>query len=208
MLTKEQKARLRAEEVKVWGADSRMVDFCVNEAAEMIELPSGGIITVDKQKIETHFCFGESGYDYEDAQRAAAHARTSEEHFIRENMRYFAEWLKTINEQYQLFAEPCVMPDVALLLRAHPKNNRLLLLETMWWHEVLDALGGSARLSELPGTSIERFGNKYRFPTRDELDAIKAAYEQAAEEHKKKVERYLKRYGLNKVHAWTYWLDA
>ena len=211
MLTKEQKERLRAEEVKVWGADSKMVDFCVNQAAEMIELPGGGIITVDKQKIETRFCFGESGYDYEDAQRQADHARRSKDHFKRENMRSFRDWIESIKEQYQMHrAENPWLPNSILLIRPNKyrKQTDICDLEFRRATDILDALGGSARVSELPGTEIKLYGVEYKIPTRDELDLILFAYERAAAEHEKKIDRYLKRYGTIKVHAWTYWRDA
>ena len=38
----------------------------------------------------------------------------------------------------------------------------------------------------------------------EELKTIKAAYCEAYEAHKVKVDRYIKRYGTSKVHAWTY----
>ena len=90
---------LREEYTKVWGArDSKMVDYCVNKVAEVAVLPNGELITVDKQTIKKDFCFGESGYDYDDAQAMASYARKSEDYFREKNMAYFNEWLKDLRE--------------------------------------------------------------------------------------------------------------
>ena len=79
-MNKEMKTLLMQEFAKVW-KDQRMVEYCVKKASTVVELPDGSIIVVEKQPIETRFCYGESGYDYDNAQRMAAHARTSEDYF-------------------------------------------------------------------------------------------------------------------------------
>ena len=42
----------------VWGKSQKMIDFCVKESFEVIELESGHIYSIDKPRIETTFCFG------------------------------------------------------------------------------------------------------------------------------------------------------
>lgn len=214
MLTKEQKTKLRAAyAADVWHGDNHMTDYCVNKTAALAELPCGEFIPVDKQSIEKNFCFGESGYDYDDAANAAANARTSVDHFIRENMKEFRADLERIEEQYGLFAEHPSMPHYLLMIAEKPYYGQPVtspLKGDAYFGDgqVLEAMGGSAYIRDLPGQRVSIWDNSYRVPTLEELDAIKAAYEQAAAEHEKKVNAYLKRYGLSKVNAWTYWRDA
>ena len=40
------------------------------------------------------------------------------------------------------------------------------------------------------------------------MGLVKSAYESAMQRQDKKVRAYLKRYGLTKIRAWSYWRDA
>lgn len=210
MLTKEEKSMIRAEYKKAWPKSEKMVDFCTNQVAAIAELPGGALVTVDKQRIEKDFCFGESGYDYEDAQRAAAHARTSADHFFRENMKHFTTWLNDLKDAKNLRRADCVLTiTINGEYYTQPADCRLqgIRLVRMW--QVLDDLGGSACFDEMPGRVVEsKRGGAYRIATPDEIDLIIDAYKKAAADHEKKVRAYLKKYGTSKVHAWTYWRDA
>lgn len=214
MLTKEQKTKLRAVyAADVWPGSERMTDFCTNKVAALAELPDGDMIPVEKQKIETDFCFGESGYDADDAARAAANARTNEGYFRRENMRHFNKWIDDLAEQEEIHGVDPRLPRFVMLIAekpyyGQPDASKLKGLTFCRDGDVLDALGGSAFVRDMPGQRVTVRGQNYRIPTRGELAAIRAAYEQAREEHGKKVDRYLKRYGLSKVNSWTYWRDA
>ena len=100
-LTKEQRQYIAGVyERDVWPDSPDMVKFCTNEIMTVAWLPNGDFIPVDKQKIKTRFCFGESGYDYDDAQRMVAHAYKSEDYFIRENMKEFRGMVESLAEQY------------------------------------------------------------------------------------------------------------
>ena len=67
---------LREQFSKAWSSED-MISYCVDKVAAVATLPNGEIITVDKQGIEKRFCFGESGYDFDEAVEAAKVARTS-----------------------------------------------------------------------------------------------------------------------------------
>ena len=73
---------------------------------------------------------------------------------------------------------------------------------------MLDACGGSAFLEELPGKEITAHGVPGRIATNEELKIIFDAYTEARNAHEKRVDIYLKKYGLTNVHAWTYWREA
>ena len=63
------KRMLNAQYAMVWS--DHMLVYCVGKTAALAELPGGELFPVEKQSIETRFCFGESGYDYDDALKAA-----------------------------------------------------------------------------------------------------------------------------------------
>ena len=201
---------LRAQYAMIWRNDDRMTNYCTKKTAAVAMLPAGEIIPIDKQQIETRFCFGESGYDYADALRAADHARHSADHFRRENLSAYDRQIDALREaltpengtphQMITIHAPAYYNQPAECKIAHFQYTRLT--------DILDALGGSAYISELPGQRLTVCGRECRIATRKEIEIILAAYEIARAEHAKKIESYLKRYGTSKVHAWTYWRDA
>lgn len=207
-ITKTEKEKLRTEYSKVW-KDQKMIDYCVNKVAEYAVLSNENIVTVDKQTIEKDFCFGESGYDYDDAQAMAAHARKSEKYFKDKNMEYFKEWIDdltncvnvTNNGRYVLVIAP----------KAYYSQTEDCKLASITWcklTDIIDSMGGSCYVEDLPGTEITVHGTLYRIATKEEVYQIYEMYRRAEKNHEKKVDSYLKRYGTSKVNSWTYWRDA
>lgn len=198
-------------EREVWPNSERMVSFCMNKVAELVELPNGDFITIEKKSIEKHFCFGysDSAYDTEDydrANRMAHHAATSEEYFFDENMKDFRGTLKDLDDVMNGNS------NYMLLLRTayygQSENSPLKSLQFVRVGEILEALGGSAYLEQLPGTTVTMGdGRPAYICTGEDLAAIRAGYERAMTSHEKKVRQYLKRYGLSKVETWSYWRD-
>lgn len=198
---------IRKEYEKVWANRPDMVDYCTKKTAAAVALPSGEIVTVDKQSIETRFCFGENGYDYEDAVNAAAHARRDEEYFIEQNMKAYREWIRELREILDGgYHRTLAIREWGYL--SQPKDCRLVSERIVLTTSVLAGLGGSARLSDLPGEKVTVYGEEVRIATPLEVKIVLAAYEEAARLHEQKVRAYLKRYGLSKVCAWTYWSEA
>lgn len=202
------KEALRAEFAKAWGSQE-MIDFCVNKVAAAAILPSGEIVTVDKQSIETRFCFGESGYDYEEAQAAARHAAQSQDYFRAENMSHFDKWISDLEEARNMTGNYLLTINAGCY-NGQTADCKLRSINFQRISKVLDDLGGSAFLADLPGQTITERGSgrNYRIATREEVDAILTAYKEARAAHEKKVNAYLKRYGMSKVDTWTYWIDA
>ena len=208
MLTKDEKEMIRAEFKKVWPISEKMVKFCTDKTAAFAELPGGELVTVEKQSIETRFCFGESGYDYDDAQRAAAHARKSESYFKSENMKHFRELIADLQAVLDGSSNYVLTVSVNGHYYSQSPDCRLQSINLVSLWKVLEALGGSAYIEDLPGTVIGSGCYASRVATKEEVAAILEAYKKAAADHEKKVDAYLKRYGTSKVNAWTYWRDA
>jgi len=193
-----------AEYKKAWESE-RMVKYCIDNLANVAILPNGDIISIDKQSIETRFCFGESGYDYDDAAKMAAHARTNTEYFKSENMKRFNEWVNDLTEVKEHKSNYFVLiRDIHYT--GQEKDCKLRALDWVRTVDLLDACGGSAYLDDIAGKHIDKLNG--RIATNEELNIIIEAYKQARDAHEKKVDSYLKRYGLSKVDSWTYWREA
>ena len=202
------KETIRAEYAKVWEGNDKMINYCTNEVQNAGELEDGTLFVIGKQKIETRFCFGESGYDYDEALDGARTARTSTDYLKRENMRSYDETLEQIAEAEKLDGNyiAVVFPKVHY---NQPAACRLGSVQFRRTVDVLQDLGGSAYLERLPGQKIvARWGGEYRVLTAPELQTVRETYEAARAAHEKKVDAYIKRYGTSKVHSWTYWRDA
>ena len=202
---KANKEMLHSEFSKAW-ADKRMIDYCTNKVATMAILPDGGIITVDKQKINKDFCFGESGYDAEDAAAAAEYARTSQDYFLRENMRCFCDYIDSLNESKDENGG-CWLHIMDSQYTGQRSDCKIRSFQFARTTEVIEETG-PAFLNELFGKRVKIRGCAGHIATPEEVDEILAAYKEAAADHEKKVRSYLKRFGTSKVNAWTYWRDA
>lgn len=178
----------------------------VKRIAEVVELSDGGLLPIGKRQVETRFCFGESGYDYQDAQNMAEYARTNADYFMQENMRKYTGMIDDLRESLERDSY------LRIGLCKHgwnqPADCRLRGLSFLKLANIIDTCGGSCNLDELPGKTVNVYGTEYRIATNEEVRAIIDGYSKAAEAHEKKLRSYLKRYGLSKVHTWTYWRDA
>ena len=213
-LTKEQRQYIAGVYARdVWHNDVHMVEYCGRQIAAVAWLPDGSFIPVEKQSLEKRFCFGESGYDYWDAVKMAQHARTSEDYFTAENMRKYQETIDDLKKQREdVFPDCCAGCTRVYVIadRAYYDQPDGSPLKDITWFAVsdlIDALGGSVYKKDVPGAHFTARNNSFHVPTNEELDIIIGAYEYAAGEHLKKVKTYLKRYGMSKIHTWTYWRD-
>ena len=206
---------LREQYAMVYKKDVKMVDFCVKAAAAAVVMPHGELIVIEKKHIENRFCFGESGYDYDDALRMAQHARTSVDHFIRENMEHYNSIIERLTESLQeVNGEECYGHNADMvIIHLKPQYDRCPESRLHSWNfarmsDVIDACGGSCHIQDLPGKELTIRSELCRIATAFEIETLIEAYKIVAAAHEKKIAAYLKRYGLSKVRAWTYWLDA
>lgn len=174
---------------EVWHGDRGMVDFCLKEAAHIVELTNGDIIVIEKPRIKKDFCFGyrDSRYDteeYDEANAAADHARSSTDYFLAENL---AEIDKTIE---LLGSEEWNSWDYHICRHYHsqPEGSKLKKLIAFYWHE-----DRGQKYPKLEGEDRARVLEGYK--------VVRASFE-------KRLHSYLKRYGMSKVNAWSYWVDA
>ena len=169
----------------VWQKQPKMVDYCLTECAQIVELHNG-ILTISKPRIEKDFCFGYSDSavdttDYDRANSMVDHALNSREYFMRENLRNLNSVLDSLQDT------SCTSYTQPQYNRTEndPLLRRLVVLEP--WQTV--------------NPNMEKI-------TEADRAALVAGYEQVKADFTKRLNTYLKRYGLSKINAWSYWRDA
>ena len=198
-LTKEDKAMIRAEYQKVWtrrdgSPDEKMIDYCTNKTSAYIDL-GDGLVTFDKPSIETHFCFGEHGYDYDEVNETCNALSRNETYFIEENIRRteakdMLDRLTGNTERYITCDVPiltygayCTQTSDCKLAHINFVNR---FYEDGWGHQPR---------------------GKWRDLTDEEKQRLVAILQDEIAKFEKRLKTYLKRYGMSKCHFWTYWAD-
>ena len=162
--------------VERWKGDARMISYCEKESAALFAV-HGVLVSLDKPRIETSFCFGESGHDMDKAVHGCHVAQTDQDYFIRENMRTLESMIRDLaDETAYAWVEPGAA-NIGKLFTA-------------------DCLGGYRR----PENAFD-LTEQERAQALETVQHVRAAFE-------KRLQTYLKRYGLSKVRTWTYWRDA
>ena len=187
----------------VYPRSQSMQEYYISEADEIVTLGNGMFFVIEKQKIETYFCFGYScsqydSEDYDRANRCVENAYSNEEFFVRENLRHYRQILEKISDD-----------SFVPVLRNHYNARETGNLKSLdfircWdWEMKLRQQSAEEIVSE-----NDTANHQYYLLTKSDIDVVKTAYRNAMQRQEKKVRAYLKRYGLSKVHAWSYWRDA
>lgn len=184
-----QQAALKAEYLEilshdVWPNDSRMIEYNRKNIARLVRLECGGLVEIEKPRIETRFCFGYSlnrynTDDYDEANAAAERAKTDQEYFIRENMEPIRRMIEDLKEPgiYSRNRYTKTAPD-------HP-------IRALEWESYHSNKPEGAQ----PITEADRA-------------ALIDTWEKVGRDFRRRLDTYLKRYGMSKVQTWSYWRDA
>jgi hypothetical protein len=114
----------------------------------------------------------------------ANHAATNEDYFMQENLKDINRTLDSLqsdeNNDFDYY--------ISIPYYKQPGNSQLKSLVCYRWHE-----DGAKTNKRLEGADRARVIEGYKI--------VKADFE-------KRLNAYLKRYGLSKIHTWSYWQDA
>lgn len=169
---------------KRWRNDSEMVEYCIGQNDYFLEL-GGHLIYFEKRSIKKDFCFGygQNGIsneeDRERADRMTQHSRTNEKYFINENLKPYNEILKELKDpSYKAYY--------------NTKYNDSKLAE----------IG----LSDGYHFYQEELDRKQQLIAKERAEIIKI-YEMLKDKFSKRLNTYLKKYSLSKIHSWSYLVD-
>lgn len=188
-INKPTKEELTAAFAAALGGNDDVAYYVKNTDTAAI-LNCGGIFAVEKERIKTSFWFG---YGYcacrteDEAESARTAAQSSMEYFRAASMKNCRGLLEEAKTADYMYIHPRVCYD---------KTG------AVW----------SVWLSAWPAEEVRALGRyvpeNLREVSEEDRAAIVAAYEEHCQKHEKKVNAYLKRYGLSKARFNTYWADA
>jgi hypothetical protein len=182
--------------------DAELAKYATSKIAEVVRLDNGMLVVIEKQPIKKHFCFGYGafGMTYDEAVKAQRNASTNKEYFLRENMREYEDLLACVSAPYGGKTR-------FTYVLVGTRSDKLKYIEKCRLVSIVEAYGGAVYLHETKGDFVTMDNRRVYIPTDADRRAIQSGVSEAMAQHKKKVESYLKRYGLDKVRAWTYWQD-
>lgn len=153
--------------------------------AAIIRLDCGKLAYIKKPKIETQFCYAEGGQwgTMEAALSCCEKAENDQNHFIDSNMK-----------------------DILHEIEEVKKDKRPGREMNLYFFELQNS--GFGEINLLSDYDIDKFNyrNIIKLTDSDRQKYI-SALESVRDSFRKRLDTYLKRYGLSKVHAWTYYGD-
>ena len=141
---------------------------------------SDGVVLFKRPKIETKFCFRDEGPDYEFYKECCANKDVLRDYFIRENM------------DQQRIAEPDEGHDMYIVKYHGEYRPGRIYVYFCNCPEYLNL-----RREDI----IRKATDEERRVYLAELGRVRKAF-------RKRIDTYLKRYGVSKLHTWSYWADA
>ena len=164
-----------------------MVDYYMKECQLVVKTSKGYFIAIRKPSIKKNFCFGESGYDYHEAQQMAQVARTNEEYFMRENLDQIDDTITKLQD----------LNMTAYTVKYSEKSDirQLLIVEPSWMYTY-------------PWLKFESEQGHLEELTKEDRKLLIDAHFKVRADFEKRLHTYLKKYGLKHINSWTFWRDA
>lgn len=188
---------------KVW-KDEKMQKWCLNESNYLIKTKEGKLISISKPRIEKSFCFGYSdigqGDEYDVAQDKAANARKSVEYFMERNLRDLNGEIKAINNYLAENKDGINFWEVPCAFYVLPHYNESNIGSLKAYYHICDE---ESDLRWYENRGLQK-------PIKADADTLNQYLEGLKEvkaQFIKRLNTYLKKYGLSKLHVWTYWVD-
>lgn len=161
-----------------WAEGQRDPDYIMKAYESAVKL-ADGIVLFDRPKIETKFCFRDEGPDYEFYKECSANKDVLQDYFIRENM------------DQQRIAEPDEGKDMYIVNYGGNRTGREYVRFCRW-----------------PEDLNLRREDTFRKATDEERRVYLAELGRVRKAFRKRLDTYLKKYGVSKLHIWSYWANA
>ena len=174
----------------------RMIKYCLSCLSNELELENGLILNFEKPRIQTHFCYGYSlsnidTESYDNANQNVENARKDIINFINENIAYsgLQDLYNKLKKAGTVYYSDCNNYGIVSVRSLYDQNDECYFR----YHY---------------GENSDHY-KTYITGTLSQSDVQKIIAKVAEELQKfvKRLNTYLKRYGLSKVHSWSYWRD-
>ena len=186
----------KAEYLQVNNFDAKSYEAKCYEYALKFD---NNFLCFDKPTIKTRFCFGygQNGIsteeDYEGARSQKRNMETNQQAFINANLEGLNKSIKDLQEFIDNFFDKkntCFSSRYNKIFICKNSYNHLAYLAWSWDYD-----------------NIRNKEMIIREATKEDLLLIIEVYKQQIENFKKRLNTYLKRYGLSKLRTWTYLVD-
>lgn len=182
---------------EVW-QDTRMQEFARKECDHVVELSNGNIISIDKPRIEKNFCFGFGMYatytdeQLEQACELADKAKNDVNYFIEQNMLPLTEKIANLKECLAGRKECYTYINYS----GQPETSDLMTYST-------------CNICYNPEYAPYKWNHLHAVRKLDncDIELIINGLEEVIKKFEKRLNTYLKRYGLSKLNVWTYCRD-
>lgn len=181
------------EYAKVWPNDKGMLDYERKKFSSAIRLQNGGILYFEKPSIDNAFCFHDEGPDYDYYRHLMADKeKRLAQYFLDRNLSGFDEDI----ERLKSLTKDCRR----LYIQRQSYTGETEPLNLWKWYSWSEWDVENEPYRYTPGT--------YEKMTDRDRKAILQAVKHEREKFEKRLQTYLKRYGVSKIRTWTYWADA
>lgn len=180
---------------KAWN-DEKMINHFKNEVGQIARLTNGGLFIVKKSRIETSFCFGYhtdyTGHERTDAENERQRFLNSVEAFRYENTARLEQIIEILETQTN--GEEYFMMSNRVKYNGEREPLNVYDLQLLKYYEYARKYGGFDGWKEKTISDADRQIMLKAY--KDELQALN-----------KRLDTYLKKYGMKHLRTWTYWLD-
>lgn len=169
------------------------LNYWLKGTSELMMADCGVILRFEKEKIKVDFCWHDEGPDYEEYKRLHSDDEAMREYFINANLREYDEQIEGLTSRKNRWGEPQVIVLYERDTCSHGKCG---------W-------GTGFRMMSKCQFQQEQNDSRCTVHQLTENDIVKALALVKSERAKmeKRLQTYLKRYGISKLHTWTYWAD-
>lgn len=184
------------EWTKVW-KDKSMLDYERKKFSGAVRIQNGGIVYFEKPSIENRFCFHDEGPGYDFYREVTSSEESLAQYFKTKNL---ADYDKRIGGLQSLEHWSCGDDYYGLT-----------------WYIVRESYSGETAPLNLYAYRALRDSfvrdnpsicDKAVKMTDADRVTILQGLQRQREKFEKRLDTYLKRYGVSKIHTWTYWADA
>lgn len=179
---------------KVW-KDKGMLDYERKRFSSAIRLENGGILYFEKPSINNKFCFHDEGEQYEHYKKLSSDEELMKSYFKAENLSEYDRAIKGLakleNWEGDYYGLTWYIQRESYCSQTEPLN--LFHYRAFREYDVTN------------NPSMYEGAEKM---TETDRKAIVKALKHERDKFEKRLDAYLKRYGISKLHTWTYWADA
>ena len=181
--------------IKVEGEDQKWIDYHIKGASNLMMTECGVILVFPKPSIKVEFCWSDEGAPYEEYKQLMADKDALRRYFWDRNIEDYDHNIEAVTKRVDRYGEPLV----PVIYETNYCSSGL----TGWAVGVRLMREYDVRENELDARTRDCI---HRLSENDCKKAL-AIMKQEREKFAKRLNAYLKRYGLSKLHTWTYWAD-